>query len=68
VIIRPVPWHDVETGMTVVAPDGRAVVAPSSWPSDAVAAVVFVDELEAAEAMRAAGFTWEIISIEGASS
>lgn len=54
--------------MTVVAPDGRAVVAPSSWPSDAVAAVVLVDELEAAEAMRAAGFTWEIISIEGASS
>jgi hypothetical protein len=50
--------------MTVIAPDGNMVVAPSSWPSDAIANVVLVDELEAVEAMRAAGFTWELITIE----
>ncbi len=63
-IIRPTPWRQVEAGMTVVAPDGSMVVAPSSWPSDAIANVVLVDELEAVEAMRAAGFTWELIKIE----
>jgi hypothetical protein len=64
VIIRPTPWREVGAGDTVLDPAGRMVVAPSSWPSDAIANVVLVDELEAVGAMRAAGFTWELITIE----
>jgi hypothetical protein len=63
-IIRPTPWRQVQAGMTVVAPDDSMVVAPSSWPSDAIATVVLVDEREAADSLRAAGFTWELITIE----
>lgn len=54
-------WRIVETGMTVVRPDGSLVVAPGPWPSDALASVVLVDEQEAADNLRAAGFTWELL-------
>lgn len=55
-------WRQVEAGDTVWhAMAGRWVVAPGPWPSDAMASVALVDEHEAAAALRAAGFTWEVL-------
>lgn len=60
-IVRPRPWREVECGDTVLDPAGRMVVAPGPWSGDGAASVVLVDEHEAAAALRAAGFTWELI-------
>lgn len=62
-IFRPIPWREVEPGMTVAAPDGSIVVAPGPWPSDAAAVVVLVDEIEAVANLRAAGFIWDVLEV-----